>query len=475
MAVNPSPLQNVREPRDLSPAIRDLQLAFQQGIISADEIAQTLQVNPLKREAQKRALESQIGSIPIQSALEQGQGLAALSQLPQREELADLQLQTAAQEAKQGLALQPAQFRIRELQTEDDLSNILALSAAKPFASRENAVAFYQANHPGSAVPEDPAELAAANQEDFKGLVEFRSALPTGKVETQVFEEIDPETFDKRRVRVTLDGRGQVRNRTVLGVTEKGEKSLTEKQANSQQFAARMAANEKYIFQLEAGGYDPTKEINYIGQIAARIPLAGRFATSAQQQYEAAKRNWIAAVLRQESGAAIAQSEYKGADHQYFPQPGDTPETLAQKAHIRQIAADRMGKAATFGLSPAQAQDILSAIAETAVPTEVKAEHEILPDDVVKAMRDKARAKLEKGQKVSDAEAADLQLQQGQTSQALGITTESPIVNVQTLEEARQLPPNVRLFRTPDGRIKTNLNYRPGGSIPEPKFIGPEG
>lgn len=40
-----------------------------------------------------------------------------------------------------------------------------------------------------------------------------------------------------------------------------------------------------------------------------------------RQKFEQAKRNFVNAVLRNESGAVIADSEFKNADKQYFPQP----------------------------------------------------------------------------------------------------------------------------------------------------------
>lgn len=45
---------------------------------------------------------------------------------------------------------------------------------------------------------------------------------------------------------------------------------------------------------------------------------------------------WIANVLRAESGAAIAQSEYINAGNTYFPRPGDTQEDLNRKAKARE-------------------------------------------------------------------------------------------------------------------------------------------
>lgn len=49
------------------------------------------------------------------------------------------------------------------------------------------------------------------------------------------------------------------------------------------------------------------------------------------QQITQAQRDFINAVLRRESGAAISPQEFENAALQYFPQPGDDPETIQQK------------------------------------------------------------------------------------------------------------------------------------------------
>ena len=43
--------------------------------------------------------------------------------------------------------------------------------------------------------------------------------------------------------------------------------------------------------------------------------------TDERQMFEQAERNFINAILRQESGAAIADSEFNNARKQYMPQP----------------------------------------------------------------------------------------------------------------------------------------------------------
>lgn len=77
----------------------------------------------------------------------------------------------------------------------------------------------------------------------------------------------------------------------------------------------------------------------------SKIPGAGNYLISNdRQQYEQAKRDFINAQLRRESGAAISQGEFTSAEKQYFPVPGDSQETIRQKAANRRAAVEAMGR-----------------------------------------------------------------------------------------------------------------------------------
>ena len=60
------------------------------------------------------------------------------------------------------------------------------------------------------------------------------------------------------------------------------------------------------------------------------------------QRLDQAKRAFINASLRRESGAAIQRSEFENANLQYFPMPGDSPEVLRQKAENRKLVIQGM-------------------------------------------------------------------------------------------------------------------------------------
>lgn len=60
------------------------------------------------------------------------------------------------------------------------------------------------------------------------------------------------------------------------------------------------------------------------------------------QTQEQAERNFVNAVLRRESGAAISPEEFKSAEKQYFPRPGDSAEVLMQKKQNRDLTSQNL-------------------------------------------------------------------------------------------------------------------------------------
>lgn len=60
------------------------------------------------------------------------------------------------------------------------------------------------------------------------------------------------------------------------------------------------------------------------------------------QRLAQAELDFVNAVLRPESGAAISTSEFTSAEKQYFPQPGEDQATLDQKARARRMKLDNL-------------------------------------------------------------------------------------------------------------------------------------
>lgn len=123
--------------------------------------------------------------------------------------------------------------------------------------------------------------------------------------------------------------------------------SLTEGQGKATLFGTRMSEAQDIINTVENEG------TSIYNAIVGNVPFVGNLATSNEfKVYNQAKQDFINAILRFESGAAIGQNEFDRADAQYFPQPGDTPQVIANKRRNRDIAIAAMS--AVSGPSAAQ-------------------------------------------------------------------------------------------------------------------------
>jgi len=98
-------------------------------------------------------------------------------------------------------------------------------------------------------------------------------------------------------------------------------------------------------------------------QLLGKVPLAGNsFVSSEFQQHIQAERDFINAVLRKESGAAISESEFVNARQQYIPQPGDQPAVLAQKAKNRETVLANLTRDAGPAYKPPTASSSAAAV-----------------------------------------------------------------------------------------------------------------
>jgi hypothetical protein len=107
-------------------------------------------------------------------------------------------------------------------------------------------------------------------------------------------------------------------------------------------FAQRMLYMEVIVRDVLEGGY----KLNIRDVTADNMPafIGTTLVSAAGQRFYAASRNFIAAVLRKESGAAISDGEYLNGLKQYFPQVGNTAEVMQDKAALRSAAIEGMVK-----------------------------------------------------------------------------------------------------------------------------------
>jgi hypothetical protein len=125
-------------------------------------------------------------------------------------------------------------------------------------------------------------------------------------------------------------------------------KSLSEAEGNALAYSERMRFDNRIMDQAEINGVNPRKDLidgfiaNYTQDKSFSIGNA--LLDEGFQSFKVAADNFIRAVLRKESGAAIAESEYIGAFRDYIPLLGDSPKVVEQKRALRKGITNTMRK-----------------------------------------------------------------------------------------------------------------------------------
>jgi hypothetical protein len=132
---------------------------------------------------------------------------------------------------------------------------------------------------------------------------------------------------------------------------------LTETQSNATAFGMRAKESNALLNQLEKSGTKNTGVVRsavsgtlgmtpFIGEKLEQgassamnvLPTFLGGPNEAQQSTDQARRNFVTAILRKESGAAISPSEFDNEARKYFPQPGDSNLVVKQKQDARELA-----------------------------------------------------------------------------------------------------------------------------------------
>lgn len=125
-------------------------------------------------------------------------------------------------------------------------------------------------------------------------------------------------------------------------------KPLTESQAKATAFQSQMVGAENNLKQLESRGFDPASLKTQSALKVAGGPL-NALASPEAQQYKQAQEQWAESYLRFKTGAAATEGEVQRNIKTFFPQFGDKPDIVAQKAAARAQAEQDIGFAAGMG------------------------------------------------------------------------------------------------------------------------------
>lgn len=107
-------------------------------------------------------------------------------------------------------------------------------------------------------------------------------------------------------------------------------------------YGLRMIEAEKLLAQAATENPKAQKP-NLLEETAKPNSMVANLSRSPERQkYRQAQEDWVRAKLRKESGAVIADDEMEREIRTYFPQIGDKPGVIAQKAAARKTAIDAM-------------------------------------------------------------------------------------------------------------------------------------
>lgn len=324
---------------NITPAVGDFMKAFREGFITTEDITKRTLDKPLENAQRQQAIQDTNIIRPKQRAV------------------AEKQLDIQSAQADTLKSIQPELSEMEVLKAKESLDDFQ--KGGDPIAFKSAWRQFF----PGSPLPRKDGQIDyTQGVDDIQVEIDRKKKLEEAKVGAHNIAEnkvkrINPQTKKEEEILVRTDkATGKVLGETVLSSQPA---SLNEQEAGAQRYSARLAFNQKILTDTEAAGFDPTA----IGTTVQKF-VPNRFKSDEVQAYNAAKKNWIAAVLRKESGAAIAKKEYDDADFQYFPQDGDSKAVVKQKQALRELAEEEMTKSigpsapdrvTTPGVAPAPA------------------------------------------------------------------------------------------------------------------------
>ena len=245
-----------------------------------------------------------------------------------------LELATKLREGKLG-----TQQALMEALNAGDTKKALSIATADQYgAGKEFIPALI-----GSVIPKTPekvAEYNIAKAEGFKGTLNDYLQQMTPYQNAQLGIERQKLGMEQQKL-----------------ANELGGGKLTESQGNATAFGMRAKESNALLGQLEQSGVKNTGVVRsavastfgmtpFIGEKLEQgvssamnvLPSALGGPNAAQQATDQARRNFVTAVLRKESGAAISPSEFANEAQKYFPQPGDTDSVIRQKQNARETA-----------------------------------------------------------------------------------------------------------------------------------------
>lgn len=319
--------------------VADVAGQFQRG----REIEAGNQAVSARQQQSQFNVEQQQRLAPIQFQQAQTQLAASQQQLGRDAEVIALEKNVnSALELKSVPDNQKAEFLINKIQSADP---------GRDMTQSKKALELVQAGR-FQELAEGTEQLLSVGQQ--AGIIKAPIAAPVQKL-SSLQQKVAAEGLDPN----TPEGQARAREITQGSRTDPSLKpsdqallnKANEGQLASSVFANRVGSANEVLATLEGTeGFDPTSLQTAFFEA---IPGGNIALSENEQRFAQAKRDFITAVLRKESGAAIGKDEFINEDKKFFPQVGDKPAVLKQKALGRKRAFDNL-KAQSKGVFDVQ-------------------------------------------------------------------------------------------------------------------------
>jgi hypothetical protein len=351
----------------------------QAGTLSADEFAQQQQLN---RQQQMAALLMQQGQRPAQGQMISGRYVAPSffqnitplvqtaigSYLGNKADTEAAKLANAIRQNKGDVEQQIINKMTAQPETKQELAGPYTGNVPMPVAVQPGREADYagalkmiQMNPYGVGKEYVPTILKQLTPEPTNLEKEWKAAKAQGYTGTINDFKNQMSEADKARIAIDKQRLGLEGARFGLEkekfANELGGTKLTETQGNATGFGLRAKEANQIATQLEQKGVAiPGKTSTVVSGIAGMTPFVGDKYSEAtkslfnvlpeamgglssdQQLNSQARKNFVSAVLRKESGAAISPQEYATEEKKYFAQLGDSDAVIKQKQDARNMA-----------------------------------------------------------------------------------------------------------------------------------------
>jgi hypothetical protein len=257
----------------------------------------------------------------------------------------------AQKATKEADVMAARQAGMTALQQGGDPRNALAQLLSVGDVQGAQAIAQYAEHEANRAFRQQESARNQSNQDRSFGLQQQQFALTRQQAEAAArgvdYKEVDDGNGGK--VLVRIHKANNTVERVPIAGGQEGEGPAnpyapagkqTDDQAKAALYARRMFQAERILRDPAVVAAATSIKEQAAGEIGNRLPLGmGRGVMSeAFQRYDQAKRDFVNAVLRRESGAVISEAEFANAEKQYFPAPNDDPKTLRQKQQNREEA-----------------------------------------------------------------------------------------------------------------------------------------